>query len=599
MSNKEINTIWQMKPCDMQIVKELAYELEVPQSIAQVMVSRGIDSLKKAKKFVNLNIKQLHNPMELPDAKKAIERISKAIDTNEKIFVWGDYDVDGITSTAIVVTALKKMNANLEYKVPHRMEDGYDIKTKSVDEAIYREATLLMSVDCGILAFETAEYAKEKGIDLIVTDHHHPSEDGRIPDCIAVVNPNRDDPNYPGQHFSSHATPDFKRYGFDFLAGCGIAFKLMLGLAKYRKLDIMHFVDELIEFAALGTVADVAPMFDENRTIVSYGCQRLTNSNKPGLKELLRIANVKEVTTTSIGFQIGPRINAIGRLADAGTALSLMLAEDFITATMLANTLDNANRKRQEQQEKAFANAIALVEEQYDLENDHIIVLGSDDWHPGLIGLIAGKIAELYHKPTLICSYKDDGYAKGSCRSVAEFNILDALKSSEAVELFKKKADGSPVCGGHAFAAGFELPIANLDKMRKALNKYAADKLGEPVQEKIINIDARMPFHELNYKTYNALLRLSPFGSGNNNPIFVTKNLKVVEVKLLSNGKHMKLRLSDGEKVWLPANAWRKGHLAEKINVGDSIDITYTLDIDTWGGNNNLVLVIEDISINK
>lgn len=599
MSNKEINTIWQMKPCDMQIVKELAYDLEVPQSVAQVMVSRGIDSLKKAKKFINLNIKQLHNPMDLPDARKAIERISKAIDTNEKIFVWGDYDVDGITSTAIVVTALKKMDANLEYKVPHRMEDGYDIKTKSVDEAIYREAKLLMSVDCGILAFETAEYAKEKGIDLIVTDHHHPSEDGRIPDCVAVVNPNRDDPNYPGNHFSSHASPDFKRYGFDYLAGCGIAFKLMLGLAKYRKLDIMDFVDELIEFAALGTVADVAPMFDENRTIVSYGCQRLTNSNKPGLKELLRIANVKEVTTTSIGFQIGPRINAIGRLADAGTALSLMLAEDSITASMLANTLDNANRKRQEQQEKAFANAIALVEEQYDLENDHIIVLGSDDWHPGLIGLIAGKIAELYHKPTLVCSYKDDGYAKGSCRSVAEFNILDALKSPEAVELFKKKADGSPVCGGHAFAAGFELPIANLDKMRKALNKYAADKLGEPIQEKIINIDARMPFHELNYKTYNALLRLSPFGSVNNNPIFVTKNLKVVEVKLLSNGKHMKLKLSDGEKVWLPANAWRKGHLAERIKVGDSVNVTYTLDIDTWGGNNNLVLVIEDISINK
>jgi single-stranded-DNA-specific exonuclease len=266
---------------------------------------------------------------------------------------------------------------------------------------------------------------------------------------------------------------------------------------------------------------------------------------------------------------------------------------------MLANTLDNANRKRQEQQEKAFAQAITLVEEQYDLDNDHIIVLGSDDWHPGLIGLIAGKIAELYHKPTLICSYKQDGYAKGSCRSVAEFNILDALKSDEAIELFKKKADGSAVCGGHAFAAGFELPISNLDKMRKALNKYASDKLGEPAKEKIIHIDSRMPFHELNLKTYNALLKLSPFGSGNNNPIFVTKKLKIVEAKPLSNGKHLKLKLSDGEKVWIPANAWRKGHLADKIKVGDFVDVTYTLDIDTWSGNNNLVLVIEDISLNK
>lgn len=598
MSN-EMNTIWQMKPCDMQIVKELAYELEVPQSVAQVMATRGIDSVKKAKKFINLDIKQMHNPMLLPDAQKAIDRISAAIDSQEKIFVWGDYDVDGITSTAIVVTALKKMGANMEYKVPHRTEDGYDIKNDSVDQAIYKQAKLLISVDCGILAFETARYAKSCGIDLIITDHHHPSHDGKIPECIAVVNPNRDDPDYPGEHFKEHAKPDFNRYGFDFLAGCGIAFKLMLGLVKHRKLNLMEYVDELIEYAALGTVADVAPMFDENRMIVNYGCQKLSNSNKPGLRELLRIANVKEVTTTSIGFQIGPRINAIGRIADAGTALSLMLAEDTITATMLANTLDNANRKRQEQQEKAFAQAITLVEEQYDLDNDHIIVLGSDDWHPGLIGLIAGKIAELYHKPTLICSYKQDGYAKGSCRSVAEFNILDALKSDEAIELFKKKADGSAVCGGHAFAAGFELPIANLDKMRKALNKYASDKLGEPAKEKIIHIDSRMPFHELNLKTYNALSKLSPFGSGNNNPIFVTKKLKIVEAKPLSNGKHLKLKLSDGEKVWIPANAWRKGHLADKIKVGDYVDVTYTLDIDTWSGNNNLVLVIEDISLNK
>ena len=500
MSNVE--TVWKMKPCDINLVREISYEMEVPQSVAQVMVARGIDTIEKAHKFLNLDIKLMHNPMLLPDADLAIKRINSAIDSQEKIFVWGDYDVDGITSTAIVVTALKKMGANLEYKVPHRMEDGYDIKLHSVDEAINRKAQLLISVDCGILAFETAIYAKQCGIDLIITDHHHPSDDGRIPDCIAVVNPNRDDPNYPGKHFNNHAKEGFKRYPFDYLAGCGIAFKLMLGLAKSRKLNVMEFVNELIEFAALGTVADVAPMFDENRVIVNYGCQTLGRSNKSGVKELLRIASVKEVTTTSIGFQIGPRINAIGRLADAGTALSLFLAEDDITASMLASTLDNANKKRQEQQEKAFAKAIEYVEQNYDLENDHIIVIGAEDWHPGLIGLIAGKIAELYHKPTLVCSFKNDGYAKGSCRSVADFNILEALKSEEAYHLFKKKNDGSAVMGGHAFAAGFELPIDNLPLMRKALNKYAADRLGEPVKEKIIEIDARMPFRELNTKCY-------------------------------------------------------------------------------------------------
>lgn len=322
----------------------------------------------------------------LPDAMKAIERISKAIDNQEKIFVWGDYDVDGITSTAIVVTALQKMGASMEFKVPHRMEDGYDIKVNSVDEALYGKADLLISVDCGILAFETAEYAKKCNLDLIVTDHHHPSDDGKIPDCIAVVNPNRDDPEYPGEKFLLHAKDDFRRYPFDALAGCGIAFKLMLGLARYRKLDVHEFIEDLIEFAALGTVADVAPMEDENRVIVSIGCEKLSRSTKPGIMELLKVAGVKEVTTTSIGFQIGPRINAIGRLADAGTALSLLLAKDEFTAKSLAGTLNNANTKRQAQQEENFQQAISIVDSSFDLEKEHILIIGSDKWHPGLIG---------------------------------------------------------------------------------------------------------------------------------------------------------------------------------------------------------------------
>ena len=206
---EEITTIWQMKPCDTQVVREIAYELEIPISVAQVMVTRGLDSVNKAQKFFKLDINKLHNPFMLPDAQKAIDRLNQAIDNQEKIFVWGDYDVDGITSTAIVVTALKKMGANLEFKVPHRMEDGYDIKVHSVDEAISREAKLLMSVDCGIVAFEAAEYARSKGLDLIITDHHHPSDDGKLPYAVGVVNPNRDDPEYPGHNFSNESNKDF------------------------------------------------------------------------------------------------------------------------------------------------------------------------------------------------------------------------------------------------------------------------------------------------------------------------------------------------------------------------------------------------------
>ena len=595
---QKINTVWNIRPCDNSVCGELAYELEIPTPVARVMATRGIDSIKKAKSFTSLKIGKLHNPFLLPDAKKAIDRLNHAIDNQEKIFVWGDYDVDGITSTAIVVTALKKLGANIEFKVPHRMEDGYDIKVQSVDQALSRNADLLMSVDCGIVAFETATYAKQCNLDLIITDHHHPSHDGKIPDCIAVVNPNRDDPNYPGEHFASYKTDDFGRYPCDFLAGCGIAFKLMLGLASSRKENVFEFVDELIEFAALGTVADVAPMVDENRIIVNYGCQILSRSTKPGIKELLRIAGVKEVSTTSIGFQIGPRINAIGRLADAGTALSLLLAEDDITANLLANQLNNANSKRQEQQEKATTEAIQYVSDNFDLENEHILIVGREEWHPGLIGLIAGKLAETFNKPTLVCSYKNDGYAKGSCRSVRDFNILEALKSDRAWSLFKKRADGSTVCGGHAFAAGFELSIDNIPAMRVALNEFAKDKLGEPSQEKIIDIDSLMSFVDLNIKTYNHLLKLSPFGSGNHTPVFLTKNMTVVDCKLMTNGKHAKLKLSNGEKTWITANAWRLGDVCKDLKQGNKVDIVYSLDIDTWSGSNSLVMIVQDIKIN-
>lgn len=590
-----IETVWNIKTKDISKVREIAYELDIPKSIAEVMVGRNIDTIKKAKSFFNLNINKLHNPFSLPDANAAIDRINKALDTKEKIFVWGDYDVDGITSTAIVVTALKKMGANMEYKVPHRTEDGYDIKVNSVDEALYRKAQLLISVDCGILAFETAEYATKCGLDLIITDHHHPSQDGKIPNCIAVVNPNRDDPSYPGEHFKTDS--GFQRYPFDSLAGCGIAFKLMLALAKSRNLDVMEYVDELIEFAALGTVADVAPMIDENRVIVSYGCGALSRSKKPGVKELLKMANVKDVTTTSIGFQIGPRINAIGRLADAGTALDLLLSDNEITAHFLASQLENANRKRQDQQESATKKAIDLVNETYDLENEHIIIVGSENWHPGLIGLIAGKLTEVFNKPALVCSFKNDGYAKGSCRSVRNFNILNALKSEKAINLFKEKNDGSPVMGGHAFAAGFELPINNIIEMRKALNEYAKNLLGEPIKEKIIEIDARMPFHEINMKNYNTLLKLSPFGSMNSNPVFVTKNLKVGEIKTLSSDKHIKLKLLDSDNKSISAIGWKKGYFKDILSVNNYVDVAYTLDLDTFRNSNSLILILEDIKI--
>jgi len=571
---QEFENVWKLKKFDRQLSAQFAEELNVATPIANILAGRGLKSIKEVEKYCRTDINALRNPFLLPDIRPVLDRLHKALDNNEKIFVWGDYDVDGITATSVVVTALRKMKANLIYKVPHRMEDGYDIKVHSVDQAIEAEADLLFSVDCGIV----------------------PSEDGKIPDCIGVVNPNRDDPNYPGHLFTNESNKDFKRYPFDALAGVGIAFKVMLALAKERSFDVREMIDELVEYVALGTVADVAPMLDENKAMVAYGCQRLSNTRKPGIQQLLKIAGVKEVDTFSIGFQLGPRINAIGRLADAGTALDLLLETSESRAEKLAKELDNANRKRQLQQEKAVEDAIAYVEQNFDLANTYILVVGHKEWHPGLIGLIAGKLVEKFNKPTLVCSFKEDGYAKGSCRSLRDFNILNALKSEKAWALFKKRADGSTVCGGHAFAAGFELSIDNIPAMSEALNEYAANILGQLSEVKVVDFDSRIEPGDINEKVFGQLVKLSPFGSGNETPIFVCTKLKVVEAKTLTSGKHLKLKVSDPDsRQWINVNAWRKGHLADYFKEGSLIDLAFTMSIDEWQGRKSLTLTTVDI----
>ena len=595
-----MNTVWKYIDFDKEIASNLADELEIPLPVANIMASRNIHTPEDAHEYFDVNIKKMHNPFLLPDIRTAIDRLNRAIDDNEKIFVWGDYDVDGVTATAVVVTSLNLLGANIEYKVPHRMEDGYDIKMHSVDEAIKRNATLMLSVDCGIVAFETAEYAKQKGLDLIITDHHHPSEDGSLPCSLAVINPNRDDPYYPGHLFSDEYNKDFKRYPFDALAGVGIAFKVMLALAHSRKFSIKTMVEENIEYVALGTVADVAPMIDENRILVHLGCDKLSNSNKPGVKALLKVAGAKEVNTTTIGFQIGPRINAIGRLADSGTALDLLLEKNEVRANFLATQLDHANKKRQTDQEKATEDAINFVMNNYDLDNTNILVVWSESWHAGLIGLIAGKIAEKFNKPTLCCTIKNDGYAKGSCRSVRDFNILDALKSEKAWALFKKRADGSTVCGGHAFAAGFELHKDNLKPLQKALDEYAKNQPGVSFEDKIVLIDSKMSFSDVSSFTYEELTKLSPFGSMNLNPVFSISNLKLVKKSTMSNDKHLKLKFSSKSSTnTIDANGWRKGYLFDTFTEGNFYDVAFTLSEDSFYGRKNISLIIEDIKPSK
>jgi len=546
-----ISKEWILIDVDRDVAAELADECEIPKPIANVLVGRGFDDKEKATVFMEKPPKLIRSPSKLPDCDKAVARLKQAIENKEKIFIWGDYDVDGITSTSVIVTCFEMFGAKFIYKVPNRFDDGYDIKRHSVDECLKEKASLLLSVDCGIVAFDTAEYAKEQNIDVIITDHHSASEDGRIPDCVAVVNPSRID----------------SEYGFAGLCGATVAFKLMLALGKALNFDLNKIIAETIEYVALGTVADVAPMMDENRVLVHKGCQVLSNSNKPGIQELLKIVGTKDVDTTTIG----------------------------------ASQLDAANKRRQSKQEHMYQEAISLVEAEK-LHEMPAIVCWAKSWHSGLIGLMAGKLAERYHRPAIVLALNDEGKAKGSCRSTKTVNILKILKHPKALEFYSKKLDGSPIVGGHAFAAGMEVPENNLLSFRQAICEILPELNPEFIAgKKVFIADSRIVPGEINDNTFDSLQGLAPFGSGHPEPVFWVKNLTVQDQKLLSSDKHLKFTLYHERVKYKKFSAllWHKASDYVGDYVDKKIDVLFSFGKENRGFGPKFYLNIIDFRISE
>ena len=559
-----LNTIWNKKEYDSSVVDDLE-EIGLNPLVSKVLAGRGLTDESSVKEFFNLSLTKLHDPFLLPNINVALDRIIKAIEANEKIYVWGDYDVDGITATATVVTVLRKLNANFDYHVPHRQLDGYDIKEESINKAHKEGATLIITVDCGILAFAAAERAKKLNIGLIITDHHTPSDDGLLPDCLAVINPKISD-----------------EYPFKGLAGVGIAFKVMVALAHRMNYPAKKIIKDTIEYVALGTVADIAPMIDENRILVYHGCKNLNNSEKPGISALLKVSRVANIDSTNIGFTLGPRINAVGRLADPRTALDLLICEDIIDAEILAHELEQSNLQRQILQGKAFKDAVAELELTCDPKQDQCIVIASKAWPAGVVGLIAGKLADTYNVPSLVAHIKEDGFAKGSCRSARRINILECLKSENCIKYFKEKGT-QRVVGGHAFAEEFEIPEENVNDLRKALSKEI--KTRQPNLEednKILQYDAVIKSYELNNKTINDIRRISPFGEQNPIPIFLLRKAKVGECTQISEGKHLKFNVSletEGfSSNYLNVLWWQHGDLYDEFAGKEYIDVLFNFD---------------------
>jgi single-stranded-DNA-specific exonuclease len=571
--NAPLASEWRLKDSDYDLALGLARNLRIGLTVAEICVGRGLNTPERIRAFTQMDLSMLHDPWGLPDMEIAVDRLEAAIRGGETVTLWGDYDVDGVTSTAIVKICFDMFGGKLDYHVPHRMIDGYDVKPKAVDIAVKNGSSLLVSVDCGIRAFRTAEYAKERGVDLIVTDHHHPSDDGRIPECFAVVNPARFDSTYP----------------FSGLVGAGVALKVMQALAERLGHDPKEVLEMCLPLAAMGTVADVGHMADENRILAHHGCIALNNTKMPGLKALVDLSRASVVDTQTIGFQLGPRINAVGRIGDSREALECVLEKHPREAERMAKGLDTWNERRKRLQDEYMDQAYAMAEEVP--SGPTIMVLAKDDWHIGLVGLIAGRVAEARAVPVLAIGEFSDPttgelVAKGSCRSTRDYDILSALTQPDIYRLFLS-------CGGHKFAAGFSLPKENLPELREKLHEHALQTMGAPART--IEIDAIATPQDISLTTIEQLKTLAPFGNGHSEPTLMSVGMRVKEVKTMKDGKHLKLILSsrDGHGRY-DAVMWQKGARASEVEVGGCVDVAYKLSQNNFAGRTSAQMLLED-----
>jgi single-stranded-DNA-specific exonuclease len=549
----------------------LARQAGVSAVVAGVLAARGVESEEDARALLNPSPGQLHDPFLMLGMREAVERVLRAVDAGERILVYGDYDVDGTTGTVVLRRALSFLGAQTGYHVPHRFTEGYGIRRDVLERAKGEGYSLVISVDCGIRAFEPLEWARENGLDVIITDHHLPDDDEGAPPAYAVLNPNQKACAYPDKN----------------LAGVGVAFKLAHALFRERGRE--NLVPGFLKVVAIGTVADVAQLTGENRAIVALGLADLHRATNPGLRALMEVAGCGDGTgmrAFDIGFRLGPRINAAGRMDAARAVVELFETKSHQEARALAEHLDARNRERREVQQQVTERAAAELELTGQGETAVVVVAG-DGWHRGVIGLAASKIAERLQRPAVVISLDEDGTGHGSARSGDGFHMLDALTGcADILEAF----------GGHAHAAGLSVRRENVAELRRRLNAHAARVMceGEDGQP-CLEYDLELPADALSLDLCGELEALEPFGAGWPRPVFVTRNLRVVGEPRVLKERHLKFGVAAGGRV--QDCIWWGG--AERATAtprpGASIELAYSVEANCWNGNTRLQLVVEDL----
>lgn len=532
----------------------------------KVLRNRGIDNINDMISFLNPDYSRLYNPFLLKDMDKAVNRILSALENKEKIIIYGDYDVDGITSTSILFLFLKENGAIVDYYIPNRMEEGYGLNLEAINKIKDKGTDLIITVDTGITAVNEVALAKELGMDVIITDHHECQAE--VPQAYAVIDPKQEDCSYP----------------FKLLAGVGVSFKLIQALAK--KLNNENSICKYMDIVSIGTVADIVPLIDENRILVKKGFEDIPNTQNIGLDALLKVSGYKggPVTTGLIGFALGPRLNASGRIGDAKRGIELLITNDKEKAKMIADELNEENKNRQAMEQEIFNEAISLIEKEFDIKNTKVIVIAGEGWHQGVIGIVASKIVEKYYRPTILLTI-EDGIAKGSARSVEGFNIFEALcESSQFLTKF----------GGHEMAAGLTIAIENIKDFRIFINEYASNKMDEETLIPKLYLEDNIDVSEVSLELISQLKKMEPFGVGNPQPIF-SLEAKVNSFSLLGKEKqHLKIILENSHKS-LDAIGFGLGEYYDKLLQGQEIIAAGSLDINKWNNNIKAQLIIKDL----
>ncbi len=572
---------WKVKPAvDKILVENLATELGVNQVISTLLIQRGIKSFEDAKNFFRPSLTDLHDPFLMKDMDLAVDRIQKAIEENEKILVYGDYDVDGTTAVALMYSFLKKMSEKIngapaidtiEYYIPDRYSEGYGISFQGIDFANENKFTLIIALDCGIKSNDKVDYANQRNIDFIICDHHRPG--AALPDAIAVLDPKRTDCNYP----------------FDELCGCGVGFKLAQALVQKNGFPFEELV-EYLDLTAISIASDLVPITGENRTLCYFGLEQLNRSPRKGIKAILELANIKqEVTINELIFTIGPRINAAGRIETGRNAVALLVSDTHENAKNSGVNINVANTERRSLDQTITQHALAMIAESPEMIARKSTVLFHPDWHKGVIGIVASRLIEKYYRPTIVLT-ESNGKATGSARSVKDFDVYNAIEScSDLLEQF----------GGHKYAAGLTLKLENVEAFQKRFEEIVSASIQEYQLVPEIEIDALLELNEITPKFYRILKQFSPFGPGNMSPIFSTKHIMDKGAVRIVGNNHLKLDMHaiDNPDESFSSIAFGQGTHFDALLRRNSFSACYTIEENTYNGQTSLQLNVKDLKI--